>query len=246
MAKAAVPGGVKTRLIPDLGVEGAAAVHAAMRRCVLDRLAALLGGGGDGSNDVHPPLLASTDPDLDRRDAVAPPGWRIVDQGEGDLGQRMARLWGGVARDVSGVHAGAPAPVAWFGVDIPDAPVAAMRDALAPIQPGRYRLGPVDDGGYWTLVAGSHQPGLLADIPWGTPDAERATAAAGDRLGLVREPLPAWHDVDDLADLHALRQRLVDRPPPPTGEATDPAGEAARADRAILDRLLTELDALLG
>ncbi len=267
MAKAAVPGRVKTRLTRGPGgltPEAAAAVHAAMLDTVLERAAGRVAGGGGAVlalDDVHR-----------APDAAAAWGWRVVEQGTGDLGERIARVWRGVA-----------GPAMVLGVDSPDVPRASLRPvrdllygetpadhpptggvgrgsagpggeggdaprppAARPPTPGPSRgaggrpappdalLGPVADGGYWTLAARAVPLALLESIDWGTPAVYDQTHAAARAAGLRLADLPGWHDVDDTADLAALRRRLAD--PSTAGDAPDPA----------LRSLARRLDALLG
>jgi glycosyltransferase A (GT-A) superfamily protein (DUF2064 family) len=82
-AKAPVAGKVKTRLIPALGAEGAAALAAEMlHRTAGEAAAAALG-----------PVELCADPDPGHPDwkSQIPPGLDLSAQGDGDLGQRLAR-----------------------------------------------------------------------------------------------------------------------------------------------------------
>ena len=203
MAKAAVPGRVKTRLTrpgpggePALTPERAAEVHAAMLDCVLTRV-----GRFFGRFKPRPSLvLAMDDP------AAAPAAaraWEVIPQGGGDLGERMLRV-GGAGGAV------------FLGVDSPDAPTHALERAWWIAIGERAGVGgheqaaagPVGDGGYWTLAVSTPTPALLAGIDWGTPAVFGQTEAAAAAASLPFEALPSWHDVDDAADLAALRERL--------------------------------------
>lgn len=212
MAKAAVPGRVKTRLTttgpggePALPPARAAAVHAAMLDAVLTRTKRFF----DGFKPRPRLRLAMDDP------AGAPPsaaGWEVVPQGGGDLGERMGRCGG---------EGGAVC----LGVDSPDVPLDALEAAwwiamgVDTARTGGRTLaaaGPVGDGGYWTLAVSRPMPPLLAGIDWGTSTVFEQTRAAAAAASLPFTALPPWHDVDDAADLAALRHRL---------EAADPATE---------------------
>ena len=213
MAKAAVPGRVKTRLTrpgpggePALTPEAAAAVHAAMLDCVLTRARRVAGLWCPA-----PSLrLAMDDP------AGAPAsarGWEVVEQGGGPLGERMARVGGGGG-------------AVFLGVDSPDCPhlAAACAAASSPTA----AVGPVGDGGYWTLAVPRPMPRLLKGIDWGSERVHAQTHAAARAAGLPLVDLPPWHDVDDAADLAALRGRLA---------GVDPAAEPelARLREALAD-----------
>jgi len=194
LGKAPIPGRVKTRLTrgPDaLTPEAAAAVAAAMMRATLERVATHTGAAADRR------ILAIDRPDLAPAWATDG-GWAVVDQGDGSLGDRIARAW----------ERAGPGPVAFFGVDCPDVPARALA-AIAPTLAGTdAAVGPVGDGGYWTLAAGQPCPQLLQGIDWGTTTVYDQTRQAADAAGLRLADLPVWHDVDHPEDLDALRSRV--------------------------------------
>ena len=218
MAKGAVPGRVKTRLtrgVEAVSPDQSAAVHAAMLEAVLARLELWVRDSGGGK--VHL-VLAMDDPALAPAAAV---GWRVMDQGAGDLGQRLDHVW----RDC--VDRGDGEAVVFFGVDCPDVPAQALAAIAEVLEKHDAAVGPVDDGGYWTLASRRYAPGLIADIDWGTAVVYDQTCAAAERLGLSLHRLPTWHDVDEPADLAGLRQRL------------------ASAEEPALRRLAERLDTIL-
>ncbi|MEM0915422.1 MAG: DUF2064 domain-containing protein, partial [Planctomycetota bacterium] len=98
-------------------------------------------------------------------------------------------------------------------------------------------VGPVADGGYWTLAARSADRGaaLLRGIDWGSERVLDQTRAAAAAAGLRLSELDAWHDVDDADDLAALRRRLAN-----TAATADPAADPA------LSTLRSALDTALG
>jgi len=101
--------------------------------------------------------------------------------------------------------------VLFFGVDCPDVPaevlggIGGIGGALGESDAV---IGPVSDGGYWTLGCGRYLPGLLEGIDWGTPRVYDQTCAAAAAMGVSLSALPAWHDVDEMSDLETLLQRL--------------------------------------
>jgi len=122
-----------------------------------------------------------------------------LDQGAGDLGRRMARVFGTLP----------PGPAVIVGSDIPDlAPrhVAAAFRAL-----GRFDvvLGPADDGGYWLIGlkrARAMPAGLFEGVRWSSPHALADTRASLPR-GFSVALLETLEDVDDAGSYRRWRAR---------------------------------------
>lgn len=242
MAKPAVPGRVKTRMIGEMTAHHAAEVHAAMLGCVLQRLRDLMVSpdrdvavthvlaldGFDGDSRAHHDAVVGMDLGMG---LAVPPGWRVVDQGTGDLGDRLDHVWRAVAGDTGDLAA------VFFGVDSPDVPSNALRSALQAVAgPGPAAdaaVGPVEDGGYWTLAGRRRRRELLTGIDWGTPAVYDQTLAAGRAAGLNVASLPPWFDVDDAAGLAALRDRLS-------------GGQPAAPQDPALAKLSDRLDRICG
>ena len=189
IAKAPLAGTCKTRLIPALGPDGAAALAATMlRHTVQTAIAAQLG-----------PVELCAAPNAEH------PLWGQLrlplqlhwsDQGEGDLGQRMARA---AERTVArGEH------LLLIGSDCPAITAVHLQDAASSLHRGDAALIPTFDGGYALLGLASMQPALFTGMPWSTADVARLTlermAAAGLRVHLG----PTLYDIDDPEDLAHL------------------------------------------
>ncbi len=221
LAKPPVAGHSKTRLIGPLTAGQAAEIHAAMVHCTLERVAAAL-----GDTPEYELLLALDrsvgtpvgDPIDDAWLGTAARRWRIMDQGTGDLGERLDRLWCHRRR----------CPTLFLGTDCPDVPRDTLRAIPGSLSSGEVCIGPAADGGYWTLGARQPRPELLVGIDWGTASVYHQTLAAARRAGLPVSILGAWSDVDTIDDLSRLRQRLAD------------------ADERPLSALRQRLDDLLG
>jgi len=122
-----------------------------------------------------------------------------LDQGTGDLGRRMARVFGTLP----------PGPAVIVGSDIPDlAPrhIAAAFRAL-----GRFDavLGPAEDGGYWLIGLKRTRPvpaGLFTLVRWSSPYALADTRASLPRRFSVAL-LETLEDVDDEESYRRWRAR---------------------------------------
>ncbi|MHC4414550.1 MAG: TIGR04282 family arsenosugar biosynthesis glycosyltransferase [Planctomycetota bacterium] len=194
MAKNPEDGLVKTRLRTwgGFSAAGAAELAWAMLRCTAQRLhecgRLVLAVSPDGCG----PGLA---------EALGVPGVGVVDQGAGDLGERLDRVWR---------RLGTERPIAFFGGDSPDIPEEALAAILPALAESDVAVGPTDDGGYWTLAARGHHPAVLRNIDWGGDQVYDQTCQRAVAAGLVVGSLPVWHDVDRPEDVDGLRRRLRD------------------------------------
>jgi uncharacterized protein len=208
MAKRPAPGRVKTRLTSELSPVQAAEVHAAMLESVLSRVQAYLPGRwvlalDDASDDdASNKDLQHADPSLS---VQIPPGWEIIDQGRGGLGERLSYVWRKIGKGRA----------VFFGIDSPDTPAQALKSIWPALDRADAAVGPVDDGGYWCLAGRYFQPPLLTGIDWGSEAVYHQTREAAGKAHLRLLELPPWHDVDTPGDLHALQDRL--------GQADEPA-----------------------
>ena len=184
-AKAPVPGKVKTRLVPALGEVGAALLAKRMLADTVDRaLAAGL---------ANTELCASPHPADPQWAGHLPTGVRLADQGEGNLGQRLAAA---AARVIDGGEL-----VLLIGTDCPDLDGARLREAAALLDRHDAVIFPAHDGGYVLLGLGRTDPSLFADIAWSTSSVAATTIARIRTLGwslYIGDPLS---DIDEPADL---------------------------------------------
>lgn len=188
-AKAPLPGLAKTRLIPTLGAGGAAVLA---QRMLGHTLAQAL------ASAVGPVELCVSPPAHDALwNAVAvPPDVAWSDQGEGDLGARMARA----ARRITA----AGESVLLIGTDCPALGAGQLRHAAAALQQADATMIPTADGGYVLLGLKRFHATLFQDIAWSTD------SVAGETLRRLREL--NWtvrceaqlHDIDEPADLEWL------------------------------------------
>lgn len=186
MAKAPVPGAVKTRLVPALGEAGAAELAARLlERTVLQAVAAGLGTvelcvAPDGTH----PLVAQL---------CAAHGLPHSDQGEGDLGARMQRAIGrALARGEA---------ACLFGTDAPALDAAVLRDAAGRLATHDAVFVPAFDGGYALVGLRREAPAIFGAMPWSTPQVMALTRERLAAAGLRWAELPPVHDIDEPADL---------------------------------------------
>lgn len=200
-ARAPEPGRCKTRLIPALGPEGAAALHRRLVRHTLDT--ALAAGAGSVELWCAPDTRHAFFEEC--RAALAVP---LVAQPGGDLGQRMAGAF-------AAVLAGRPHALL-LGSDAPSLTAADLRQAGDALAGGaEVVIVPAEDGGYVLIGLARPAAAIFQGIDWGS---DRVLAQTLERLrGLGRRcvQLPARWDVDrpeDLARLRAARLPGLDGP----------------------------------
>jgi uncharacterized protein len=188
-AKAPVAGLAKTRLIPALGAEAAAALA---EQLLEHAMRAAMAAGFD-----HVELCVTPDathPAFGR--LVASDGRRrmaLGTQGGGDLGARMDRALARLLRS----HA----QCLLIGTDAPalDADrLAAAREALA----GHDAVFvPALDGGYALVGLAAPAPALFADIEWSSARVMMQTRMRAKAAGLRWRELEPVADIDDPEDL---------------------------------------------
>ena len=168
-AKFPVPGLAKTRLVPELGEEGAAALH---RRLVERTLATIR------ESDL-PFEVWTTGADRSDFARWLGLGVPLVEQGEGDLGARLARV---------------TPPAILLGADVPDLTAQHLRDAAAALADVPVVIGPAADGGYYLMAFREPVPFLFENMPWG------GDAVLGETLYRLRERAVQFRLLDTLRD----------------------------------------------
>jgi len=197
-AKAPVPGEVKTRLIPRLGAEGAARLHAALIVRSLETARA----AGLGSAELccapqadHPFFATCAE-----RFGVA-----RTAQIAGDLGARMSAAFDRVVPDAG--------QVLLMGTDCPALTPEHLREAADALAGGLDAvLGPAEDGGYVLVGLVRPSPRVFEGIEWGGSNVLRDTRTRLATLGWRWHELAELWDVDRPADLARLVERIEDGP----------------------------------
>jgi uncharacterized protein len=192
LARAAVAGQTKTRLIPMLGAARAAALQAHLTERALRRAAA------SGAEVV---LWVAGDIDAGTRALACALAVDVREQPAGDLGVRMlAALENATGRAALVI-----------GTDCPAQSVSDLEQAGMLLADHDVVLQPAHDGGY--VLIGMKRPvrQLFEDITWGSASVFEETRRRAAVLGLRCAQLPALPDLDRPEDLaHALAQGWID------------------------------------
>jgi rSAM/selenodomain-associated transferase 1 len=207
--RAPIAGSVKTRLHSRLGPEGATELYCAFVDDVVELCNRVQEAGRVGvalwADDADDPAV--------RRWAEAL-GTSPKQQADGDLGRRMTVAFEeGLAKVDRVVIIGSDAPTLPFGS------IVSAFDRLADVP---LVLGPSNDGGYY-IIGASKAPPRFDGVRWSTEFAYQDTRVANSAVTLGT--VPPWYDVDDEADLDALRAHLSVSP------------DAASATATVLHRL---------
>ena len=233
MAKAPVPGRVKTRLTPPLAADAAAALSAAFLRDITENIALAAGSGSlrgyvafapRGAESLFDGVLAhGTSLILADGETVRAPGV----YGFGRCLLHAAQL----------LFAQGHQAVCLLNSDSPNLPTSRLREmADAMAEPGdRVVLGPADDGGYYVLGAKAPHRHLFENVAWSTGEVALQTRERARSLGLPVVELEPWYDVDDEAGLRRLCLDLGSGP----SEAYSAAATAACIERLRIRDLLS-------
>jgi uncharacterized protein len=189
LAKAPLPGLTKTRLVPALGADGAAALQARfIERTVTTAQSAAIGPVTLwAAPDQHHPAFQT----LSALFGVA-----LARQPEGDLGARMLAA-----------IAAARGPALVIGTDCPALTAEHLAAAADVLRGGCDAVViPAEDGGYALIGMRMPHASVFEGVPWGTATVMAETRRRLTRARLVwREPARLW-DVDEPADLARMQR----------------------------------------
>ena len=200
VAKAPVPGRVKTRLGARVGMEVAATLAAASLADTLAACAATYGATRcclalDGSLDG-----AAAETEL----SVLLQGWHVFEQRGVGLAARLVNAHADAADRTGGA-------VVQIGMDTPQVTpelLSAVADGLSVCDAV---LGPAEDGGWWVLAARDPRAvAAIVEVPMSTPTTGPATQRALEGAGLTVALAATLRDIDTVEDAEAVA-RLVPR-----------------------------------
>lgn len=176
IAKACVPGRVKTRLTPPFDPEDAARLAAAALEDTLDVVAGL---------PVSRRVLFFEGGDVPQAAA----GFDVLPQPPGSLDERLAWLFDAMSE-----------PTLLLGMDTPQVSVAHVEPALGMRGGPDCWFGPAEDGGFWALGMREPRGDVIRGVPMSRADTGarqlQRLRAAGFDVGM----LPVLVDVDTVVE----------------------------------------------
>ena len=194
MAKASAPGRTKTRLVPPLTFDEAAALNTAFLKDIADNL-----------------LLAARHAAIAGYAAYAPPGsegffYRALPPAIGLIDASMPNFGDCLFRTIQEIFARGHGSAVVLNSDSPTLPTAFLVETAEMLAgPGeRAVLGPSRDGGYYLLGLKTAHRRLFDDIAWSTERVAAQTLERAREIGLDVHMLPVWYDVDDIEGLRRL------------------------------------------
>jgi uncharacterized protein len=202
MAKASAPGRAKTRLVPPLTFDEAAALNTAFLCDVADNV--LLAAR-------HAALQAG----IAGYAAFGPAGAedffrRTLPGAIGLIGAWLPNFGDCLFHTVRNLFARGHGSAVVLNSDSPTLPTALLIETAAMLaQPGdRAVLGPSTDGGYYLLGLKAAHRRMFEDVDWSTSRVAEQTLQRARDVGLDVHVLPTWYDVDDVDGLRRLNAEL--------------------------------------
>ena len=187
IAKAPVPGRVKTRLTPPCTPEQAARIAAA---AIADTLAAVAAVQRDARRIVV--LDGEPGPWI-------PDGFDVIAQRGDGLAERLAAAF---------ADAGGPAFL--VGMDTPQVTPELLAAGLDAVRDGDAAFGAALDGGYWGIGLREPDARVFEDVPMSADNTGAVQRARLAILGLQTVILPPLRDIDTIEDARAVAREAPD------------------------------------
>lgn len=198
MAKAPIAGAVKTRLVPPLTPDEAAALNVCFLRDMATNIQSV--------SDTEPAsgLVVYTPPGSEPAfGGVLPERFMLLAQRGASLGERLCNATDDLLKQ--GFHA-----VCLINSDSPTLPRSILTRAINALasEGDRVVLGAAEDGGYYLIGLKQAHRNLFNEIAWSTSDVLARTRQRAAEIDLPVELLPPWYDVDDAETLNRLCEEL--------------------------------------
>ena len=198
MAKASAPGRTKTRLVPPLTFEEAAALNTAFLQDIAGNLRL---AGRHAGIAGYAAFAPSGSEDFFSR--ILPPAIGLIDACLPNFGDCLLRT-------IEEILARGHGSAVVLNSDSPTLPTAFLVETAGVLaQPGdRAVLGPSSDGGYYLLGLKTAHGHMFEDIAWSTERVAQQTLERAREIELDVHMLPVWYDVDDVDGLRRLGSEL--------------------------------------
>jgi rSAM/selenodomain-associated transferase 1 len=206
MAKAPLAGEVKTRLVPPLTPNEAAALNVCFLRDMAENINIVSETEAASGLVVYTP--AGSEPAFD---GVLPEGFKLLAQRGASLGERLCNATDDLLKQGYGA-------VCLINSDSPTLPASILVRAIESLATDgdRVVLGAAEDGGYYLIGLKHAHRNLFNEIAWSTSDVLARTRQRAAEIDLSVELLPRWYDVDEAETLNRLSEDLF-LPPPLNG-----------------------------
>lgn len=225
ICKTPIPGASKTRMIPWLGADGAAALAGCFLRDIAATIEAVPHAIGRHGYAVYAPEGSEA-----ALRVHLPEDFGLVCRRDATLG---VVLLGATQYLLAAGHD----CVVLVNADSPTLPPRLIEQAIIEVRrPGpRVVLGPAIDGGYYLIALKKAYARLFEEVPWSTPEVLAATVARATEIDLPVTKLAEWYDVDDAQTIELLLAEL--RGESLGFETKGLVGGPAQATRAFLTQL---------
>lgn len=192
------PGKTKTRLVPELGGDGAAL----LQKKLTEKIVA-------GAKQLEQELSIPTSVHYIGGSSEKMRSWlgplSFVEQSDGDLGQKMRSAFEQTFRSGAGA-------AILIGSDIPDITTDLLQQAFSTLQTEKVVIGPSLDGGYYLIgfvadLARQLLPLLFDNMRWSTRDLFSTTVRRLEVSGFAVTTLDTLRDIDLPGDLPFAREK---------------------------------------
>lgn len=189
VAKAPIPGEVKTRFCPPCTPDEAADFA---RAFLLDTAEFITGKAL--ADAIDPWCTYLGEPDILRE--LLPPSIQLLEQRGRDLDDRLANA----TDDLFAMGYGR---VVLLAADSPTVDETYLRSAISGLDDFDVVLGPADDGGYTLIAVKAAERALFVGIEMSTEHVLRQTVARAEAKALSVQLLPSLYDLDTIGALLA-------------------------------------------
>ena len=226
MTKAPRAGRVKTRLVPPLTPDEAAALNVCFLRDTASVISTAIVSGKESGKEARGVAVYTPIGREDTYADILPAEFYLVPQRGESFGERLSCATEDLFQ--CGFNA-----VCLIDSDSPTVPAATFVHAMEILRSSREHivLGPSDDGGYYLIGLKRPHCEMFERIDWSTERVLEQTKARAKEIGLEIKSLPPCYDVDDPTTLRHLCNELLG------GNSPDAAApETTKFLREMVDR----------